>query len=72
MRVNYDPESDGATIHLTQAVPFGGVARSIMCDTDLTDASIILDLDADERLIAIEVLGASKVLPREVLGEHGA
>jgi uncharacterized protein YuzE len=68
MRLIYDPEADAANIKLIDPIQPGGVARSVICDDDaLTDCAIILDFDAADRLIAIEVLGASKLLPSELL-----
>ncbi len=47
----------------------GGVARSHVCDVELTDCSVILDFDAADKLIGIELLGASRLLPVGALDE---
>ena len=67
MRLTHDPEADAASIHLLDSIQPGGVARSHVCDVELTGCSVILDFDAADKLIAIELLGASKLLPKELL-----
>ncbi len=64
MRVTYDREANAAYIELVE-IPDGGVARTI--ELDRTLPGLLADLDAEGRLIGIEVLGAESNLPPELL-----
>ncbi len=57
MKVNYDKEADAAYISLTKIGP-GEVKHTIELDKN-----IILDFNSQKRLIGIEILSASKVIP---------
>jgi uncharacterized protein YuzE len=61
--MTYDHIADSAKIYLVDAVAFGTVARSTHCDLDVDAAAVNLDFDIDGRLLAIELLGASRLLP---------
>ena len=70
MRVTYDPQADAGYISLRE-IESGGAKHTVPLD-DLdcrveSAASIVLDFDDEERLIGIEVLDASEVLPPELL-----
>ena len=67
MRLSYDQASDAATIYIVDEIVAGGAPRSVMCDLEVRDGAVILLLDDDDRLVGIEVLGASRVLPIAVL-----
>lgn len=67
IRVNYDRDADAASIKLVNEIEPGRVQRSVPCDDDIINGAVILDFDAAERLVSIEVLGASRVLPPELL-----
>lgn len=54
MRITYDPSVDAMYIYLTEKLK-EPAAREV-------DEDIVLDFDADERLVGIEVLDASKRL----------
>ena len=66
MRVTYDISADAAYIYLREIGP-GEAAATLPLDPIEAHGTINLDLDADGRLIGIEVLGASAALPRELL-----
>ena len=75
MRVTYDPEADAGYIALRE-IESGGAKHTVALGELEPDAaglealgSIILDFDGEERLIGIEVLTASEVLPPELLRE---
>jgi uncharacterized protein YuzE len=70
MKLVYDPDADAASIYLVDSIQPGGTARSHVCDVELTDCSVILDFDATDKLIGIEILGASRILPAGAL-ENG-
>lgn len=64
MKIEYDKEADAAYIYLVEDIGDGKAVRTIQLNDN-----IILDFDADGKLIGIEVLNASKVLSKEVLFE---
>jgi uncharacterized protein YuzE len=68
MRVTYDPAADAAYVDLAGPLGDGEAAttiHSIMTPGDRGE--VALDFDADGRLVGIEVLNASAVLPAAVL-----
>jgi uncharacterized protein YuzE len=68
MRVTYDAAADAAYVYLTGTIADGESAtqiHSIMTPGDRGE--VALDFDADGRLLGIEVLHASAVLPAAVL-----
>ena len=71
MRVTYDPDADAAYIQLASEIAAGGVAKTHPCDPSEVGGMINLDFDSDGRLIGVEVLDASQLLPPEVLLEGG-
>ena len=66
MRITFDREVDAAYIYLAD-IPPGGVADSYNCPPRRVGGILNLDFDSDHRLVGIEVLGASKRLPSELL-----
>ena len=73
MRVTYDAEADAGYIALRE-IESGGAKHTVPLGELDPDAgaleaigSIVLDFDDEERLIGIEVLSASAVLPPELL-----
>ncbi len=64
--VAYDAEADGAYIHFADDVIAGGV-RTIPVDPQAIHGMVNLDIDADGRIVGLEVLGATKLLPIELL-----
>jgi uncharacterized protein YuzE len=50
----------------------GGAPKSVLCDLEVQGGAVLLLLDEGEQLVGIEVLGASKILPSELLGETKA
>jgi uncharacterized protein YuzE len=71
MRLTHDSEADAAKIYLVDSIEPGGVARSCVCDVEMMDCSVILDFDATDKLIGIELPGASKLLPSVLLEDNG-
>jgi uncharacterized protein YuzE len=67
VRFTYDPDADAAFIYIVDQINPGQAARSEMCDLEIREGAVILVLDADERLLGIELLGASRLVPAEVL-----
>jgi len=62
---SYDSDVDAAYVYLTHPVPDGAAAHTIPFDTE--HGTINLDLDADGRIVGLEVLGAHRQLPPELL-----
>ena len=66
MRITYDEETDAAYIYLVP-IAAGGVAQTYPCDPSEVNGMINLDFDREGRLLGIEVLDASRKLPRAIL-----
>jgi uncharacterized protein YuzE len=67
MKITYDKSTDAAYIYLAAVIEAGGVAKTYCCDPLEVNGQIHLDFDKQGRLVGIEVLGASKLLPEAVL-----
>jgi uncharacterized protein YuzE len=67
MKVKYDPVADAAYISLADVIRPGAVTQTYPCDPAEVNGIINLDFDAKSRLIGIEIVGAKKRLPPEVL-----
>ncbi len=66
--ISCDREADAAYIQLAAEIPPGGVARTYACDPAELGGTVNLDVDPEGRLVGIEVLHASEMLPPEALG----
>jgi uncharacterized protein YuzE len=66
MRVALDRVADAASLYLVE-VPPGGVAKTYSCDPLQVDGHINLHFDVEGRLLEVEVIPASKILPEEVI-----
>lgn len=66
VRLTYDPEADAAFIYLTEIEPGGAVSGSVL-NREMDNAAVIGVFNQADHLVGIEVLGASRVLPSEVL-----
>lgn len=70
MRITYDRYVDAAYIYLRDIEPGGSANTLEVEDPDHhTKGTVILDFDREGRLIGIEVLGASRALPKVILEE---
>jgi uncharacterized protein YuzE len=66
--LKYDPAADAAYIHLVnRSLEFGEVERTELCDTGNDDTDVNLDFSSSNRLVGIELLGVSCLIPSEVL-----
>ncbi|WP_370524181.1 DUF2283 domain-containing protein [Cellulomonas sp. APG4] len=70
MRVTYDAATDAAYIYLDGETWSGGVADTVPVDPLVARGMINLDFDREDRLVGIEVLAASRRLPRSFLEPH--
>ena len=69
MKITYDKSVDAAYIYLIDEIRPSAVKRTYSCDPVEVNGEINLDFDADDRLIGIEILGASKRLPEAVIAD---
>lgn len=67
MRLTYDPQADAAFVYLVDEIGPGQAPRSLICDLEIQEGAVILLLNNDDRVVGIEVLGASRLLPPEIL-----
>jgi uncharacterized protein YuzE len=72
MKLTYDRSVDAAYIYVADAIGPGQVARTHPCDPSEVQGEINLDFDASGRLIGIEIIGASRLLPQELLDKGSA
>ena len=62
MKIEYDQEADAAYIYFEYPLKDGAVK-----DTRVFNDDIIIDYDAQKKVIGIEILNASKQLKKEFL-----
>jgi uncharacterized protein YuzE len=68
MNFSYDADADAAYVSLTAIAP--GAVDETVCVSEGFPAlagDVNLDLDGDGRLLGIEILGASRFLPTDLL-----
>lgn len=65
LRIDYDKKADVAYIRLVRKIEPGSIKETYACDPQQVRGQIQLDFDAEGRLVGIEVLDASHLLPRE-------
>lgn len=65
-RIEYHPEVDAAYVHFANEILVGGV-KTIPVDPQAIKGTVNLDIDVEGRIIGLEVLDASKLLPHELL-----
>ena len=68
IKITYDKEVDAAKIYLKD-ISRGEAVKTYPCDPLEVNGEINLDFNIDDQLIGIEVLDASKKLPKEVLNQ---
>lgn len=68
MRVTYDQRADAAYIYLRE-IELGGSKHQCPVECDEAIGMIVLDIDAEGRLIGIEVIGARNGLPPQLLAQ---
>ena len=65
--MTYDSEANAAYIYLVEEIDRGEAVRSCVADIAMDNAAITIDFDAEERVLGIEVLGASHALRPETI-----
>lgn len=63
MEIKYDSEADAAYLRLTDAQ---------VVESDEVAECIVIDVDADNKIVGIEVMHASKRLPESVIHPRAA
>jgi uncharacterized protein YuzE len=63
MRIKYDPTADAAYVYLVDRIQPGEAKSQLVA----LDGDVVVDLDADGRLLGIEVLHAKRRLRPETL-----
>ena len=64
MRITHDREADAAYVYVRHKIPPGGAARTRSVRTQNGDVN--LDFDKDGCLVGVELIPASKLLPKEL------
>jgi uncharacterized protein YuzE len=67
MKITHDKSTDATYIYLTDGIEAGGVEKTYCCDPLEVNGQIHLDFDKQGKLIGIEVLDASRLLPEALL-----
>ena len=62
MRAVYDKKADAAYIYLKDKIKKGEVKKTVPMNEN-----VILDFDVNKKLIGIEILSASKIVPRQTV-----
>lgn len=70
MKITYDKEADAAYIYFVDKIEKGGVEQTYLLDEFFDLKGMVnLDLDAQGRLLGLEVLEAKSQLPPEVIAK---
>jgi uncharacterized protein YuzE len=72
LKIEYSKQIDAAYIYLAFPIEPGGAKKTHTCDPHAVGGMINLDFDGEGRLIGIEILDASHLLPKEVLKSQRA
>ena len=67
LRTTYDPVANAAYVYFTPATAPRTVSRSAVVDLDFDQAALIADLDSAGRIVGLELLGVSRLLPASSL-----
>ena len=65
MKVEYDKEVDAEYIYLKNKIGKGEIEKTIALNDN-----IILDFNKEGKLVGIEILNASTVVPKQTLPKH--
>jgi uncharacterized protein YuzE len=63
----YDKSADAAYINIVESIAPGEASRQASVEAEGLRAMVVLDFDADDRLLGIEIIGARRVLRPETL-----
>lgn len=63
MKISRDHDADAATLRFNDGVSSYQAVRTVVCDIELSNCAVVLDFNEQDRLVAIELLGVSRLLP---------
>jgi uncharacterized protein YuzE len=63
MRITYDSQNKVAYIYLVEDIGVDGVAKTVPIYNDELNTDLVFDLDAEGRILGIEVLNAKGIAP---------
>lgn len=66
MRVTFDRHADAGYVYFTAIRP-GEAKHQYVCDADYINGDVILDFSEDGRLLGVELLSATRLLPPDLL-----
>lgn len=66
MRMSYDSEANAAYLTIEQHITDGSAIENVVVERP-GQGDIVLDFDADGRLLGVEVIGARELLSADVL-----
>ncbi|BEL05666.1 hypothetical protein Q0Z83_038570 [Actinoplanes sichuanensis] len=66
MRMSYDSEANAAYLTIEQKILDGSAIENVVVERP-GQGDIVLDFDADGRLLGVEVIGARELLSADVL-----
>ena len=67
--ITYDKSVDAAYIYLTPSTVAAAATTTCPCDPGELGVMVHLDFDAEGRMLGIEVLAASTVLPKGIIAK---
>ena len=67
LRMTHDPEANAAFIYVVDDIAPGEVAQTRLLHHDTPHASVICHYDSEKRLLGIELLGFSYLVPEAVV-----
>lgn len=67
MKLTLDQENNSAYIYLKDGIEDSEVDQTIPAESPAGDGYIFLDFDSNGRLLGIEIIGASIILPKTLV-----
>ncbi len=72
MRGTFDPRADAAYIYLVDEIAPGESTRQVPLEGEGLKAMVILDFDSNDRLLGVEIIGATGTLRQDTLAAFEA
>lgn len=66
MRMTFDPDADAAYIYVADEIAAGAAVENLVVERD-GHGDIVLDFNAEGRLLGVEVIGARRLLGEPAL-----
>lgn len=67
MEGTYDKAADAVYLRLVESIGAGGSKRQAVVEAEGLKAMMVLDFDANDRILGIEIIGARRSLTQEIL-----